>query len=76
MEKENWVKILVGTNAIEMELTKQMLEAHDVPAVLLNKQDSSYKFFGQLELYVHESEEATARFLLALREQSDEETQQ
>lgn len=65
--KENWVKLLVGSNPIDMELTKQMLEAHDVPAVLLNKQDSSYRF-GQLELYVHESEEATARFLLALQE--------
>ena len=49
-----------------MEVTKQMLEEHDVPAVLMNKQDSSYRF-GQLELYVHESAEATARFLLALQ---------
>lgn len=65
---ENWVKLLVGTNPIEMELTKQMLEEHDVPAVLMNKQDSSYRF-GQLELYVHESEEATARFLLALQQE-------
>lgn len=58
--------MLVGTNPIEMEITKQMLEEHELPVVLMNKQDSSYRF-GQLELYVHESAEAAARLLLALQ---------
>lgn len=66
MEK-NWVKLLAGSNPIEMELTKQMLEEHDIPTVLLNKQDSSYRF-GLLELYVHESQEAAARLLLAVQD--------
>lgn len=64
MEK-NWIKIQVGSNPIEMEITKQMLEEHDIPAVILNKQDSSYRF-GVLELYVHESHEAAARLLLTV----------
>lgn len=74
MEK-NWIKLLIGTNQIEMEMTKQMLEEHDVPVVLMNKQDSSYRF-GQIELYVHESEEATARFLLALQDVSNDSNDQ
>lgn len=66
MEK-NWVKLLAGANNFELEMTRQMLEEHDIPTVLLNKQDSSYKF-GQLELYVHESQEAAARLLLAVQD--------
>lgn len=70
MEK-NWVKLKVGTNPIALEITKQMLEEHDIPAVILNKQDSSYRF-GQLELYVHETKEAEARLLLAIQDGADE----
>jgi len=66
MEK-NWVKLIAGSNPLELEITKQMLEEHDIPAVVLNKQDSSYKF-GLLELYVHESQEAAARLLLAVQD--------
>lgn len=66
MEK-NWIKLLVGANSFELEMTKQMLEEHDIPAVILNKQDSSYKF-GQMELYVHESQEAAARLLLTVQD--------
>ena len=70
MEK-NWVKLIVGSNSIELEITKQMLEEHDIPAVLINKQDSSYRF-GQIELFVHESKEAEARLLLAIQDVSGE----
>ncbi|MBK1442616.1 DUF2007 domain-containing protein [Parapedobacter sp. ISTM3] len=71
MEK-HWIKLLVTTNAIQAEITKQMLEEHGVPAVIINKQDSSYRF-GQIELYVHESKEASARGLIAEIEQGDSE---
>lgn len=70
--ERNWVKLLVGSNLIEMEITKQMLEEHEISTVLMNKQDSSYRF-GQVELYVHESQEATARLLLAAKDASFEE---
>lgn len=70
MEK-NWIKIQVGSNPIEMEITKQMLEEHDIPAVIINKQDSSYRF-GVLELYVHESHEAAARLLLTVSDTAED----
>ncbi|MGN0003978.1 MAG: putative signal transducing protein [Sphingobacterium composti] len=62
MEK-GWVKIRTYSKAIEAEIVKQMLEEHEIPAVLLNKQDSSY-LFGKLELYVNETNEAVATVLI------------
>jgi len=63
MEK-HWIKLFVTSHPIQAELTKQMLEEHQVQAVVINKQDSSYRF-GQIELYVHESQELFARELMA-----------
>ena len=63
MEK-HWIKLLVTANPIRAEIIKQMLEEHQVPAVVINKQDSSYRF-GQIEVYVHESQEPLAQELLA-----------
>lgn len=50
MERD-WIKIWTYSNPLYAELGKQLLEANDIPAVVLNKQDSSYKF-GNIELYV------------------------
>lgn len=63
MEKQ-WVKLFSTSNPVQAEITKQMLEEHGVSAVMMNKQDSSYRF-GQVELYVHESEEALAKGLIS-----------
>lgn len=48
---ENWVKLKVYQNAFAAEVVKQMLIENNIPAVVLNKQDSSY-LFGVIELYV------------------------
>ena len=61
--ENGWVKIRTYTKALEAEIVKQMLEENDVPAVLLNKQDSSY-MFGKIELYVNEADEALANVLI------------
>lgn len=71
MEKQ-WVKIFITANPVQAEISKQMLEEHGVAAVVINKQDSSYRF-GQVELYVHESEEAFARGLITEMETGDDE---
>lgn len=52
MEKD-WKKAYTGNNFYKIELIRQVLEDRGMPAVVINKQDSSYKF-GQIELYVHE----------------------
>lgn len=51
MEKD-WAKIREFSNEIHAEMVKQMLEANGIPAVLMNKKDSSY-LFGKLELFVN-----------------------
>ena len=58
MEKE-WVKIYTTTNFFQIELVRQVLEEHDIASVLMNKQDSSYRF-GQIELYTHEKDKDAA----------------
>lgn len=67
MEKD-WIKIITYTNAIEAEIVRQMLVENNIPAVVLNKQDSSY-LFGKLELYVNIEDKPGA---LELIEQSNE----
>lgn len=62
--ERNWVKIYTTTNPVQAEISKQMLEENGIVAVVMNKQDSSYRF-GLVELYVHELEEASARNLIA-----------
>ncbi|GAA0883971.1 MULTISPECIES: putative signal transducing protein [Sphingobacterium] len=61
--ENDWKKIKTYTNAIQAEIVKQMLEENGIPAVALNKQDSSY-LFGKIELYVSEgSIEAAERLI-------------
>jgi len=66
MEK-NWVKIYRSANFYQSEIVKQMLLQHDIEAVLLNKQDSSYRF-GNVEVYVHQEDFDQAIELLILNQ--------
>ena len=67
MEK-NWVKIYKSTNFYQSEIVKQMLLQHNIPAVLLNKQDSSYRSFGNIEVYVNQEDFDHAIELLILNQ--------
>jgi hypothetical protein len=51
MEKE-WVKVFVAFDELKVELARQVLEEFEIDAVIINKQDRTYKF-GDFELYVH-----------------------
>lgn len=63
MEK-NWVKVYTLTDVIRTEMYKQFLEENGIPTVVLNKQDSAFKF-GKIELYVNNSDFDEAVLLLA-----------
>lgn len=65
MEKD-WVKIFSSDRPFEAEIVKGMLLENDIEAVLLNRQSSSYNITlpGQVELYVHESQEKIAKDLV------------
>lgn len=50
------IKLLSTENLNKAEITRQMLEENNIDVVLLNKQDSSYLMFGNIELYVKETQ--------------------
>ena len=51
--ENNWTKVYTTSDPIRAEIIKQALVEHDIPAVVMNKQDSSYKAFGVVNILVH-----------------------
>ncbi len=49
---KNWFLLYATQNLSEASIIKGMLEENSVPVLLINKQDSSYLNFGDIELYV------------------------
>lgn len=49
---EPWIKIFATRSIAEASIIQGMLEENQVPVQQLNKQDSSYLNFGDIELYV------------------------
>jgi site-specific recombinase len=50
--ENNWIKVYTTENAYTAEIIKQGLMESEIPAVVLNKQDSSYRSFGVLTVWV------------------------
>ncbi len=67
MEK-NWVKIYTSTNFYQSEIIKQVLTEHQIDAVLLNRQDSSHRAFGNIEVYVHQEDFSHAIEIMILNQ--------
>lgn len=47
-----WFKIFTSPNLPQASIVKGMLEENHVPVMVVNKQDSSYLNFGDIEIYV------------------------
>jgi hypothetical protein len=47
-----WYKIFVTRNPAEASIVQGMLAENQIPVQALNKQDSSYLNFGDIEIYV------------------------
>ena len=67
MEK-GWIKIFTSSDFYRSEIVKQMLIEHQIDAVLLNKQDSSYRSFGAIEVYIHQEDFSKAVEIMALNQ--------
>lgn len=52
MKKGSWHLIFTTKDHARAEILKGLLESNLVPVTLLNRQDSSYVFLGEIELYV------------------------
>lgn len=61
---EDWFKLYSTKNYLEANIIKGMLEENNIQTVILNKQDSSYLAFGEIELYVPAHLKDIARQLL------------
>lgn len=58
--ERNWVRIFTSTNYYQAEIVKQMLIENQIDTVLLNKQDSSHRTFGDIEVYIHQQDFSNA----------------
>lgn len=67
MEK-NWVRIFSSTNFYQSEIVKQVLTRHHIDTVLINKQDSSHRAFGDIEVYIHQENFSEAIEILILNQ--------
>jgi len=50
--EDNWVSVYSTDKPWQAEIARQVLSENGVEAVVINKQDSSYHVFGDVELYV------------------------
>ena len=49
---KGWYKLYITRNYAEASIIKGMLEENNIEVVIMNKLDSSYLNFGDIELYV------------------------
>ena len=49
---EQWEVIFSSTALYRVEMLKSLLQEENIPAVMINKQDSSYIVIGEIELYI------------------------
>lgn len=72
MEKD-WVKLFETTNFYKAEMIRQALAEHGIDAVIMNKQDSSYRF-GLVELFAHESDREVTQDIIRQMEENEAES--
>ena len=67
MEK-NWVRIFTTFNYYQAEIVKQVLTENEIDTVLLNKQDSSHRTLGDIEIYIHQQDFSNAIEIMILNQ--------
>ena len=55
MEKD-WIKIYSSPQIHKIEIVKGVLGDNNIKSVSINKHDSSYRSFGEIELYVNKED--------------------
>ena len=64
----NWIKIYTSTDPFKIELLKGFLNENNIVAMSINKKDSSYLSFGEIELLVNEKDVMKAKILITKQE--------
>ena len=52
----NWSKIYESKKPYRAEMVKDILKQNGIEAIVLNKKDTAYDIFGQLEVHVNADE--------------------
>lgn len=63
MEKD-WVRAYDTQQEYMAELARAVLSDNDIESVVINKKDSSYNFFGDVEVYVKRDNILKAKLIL------------
>jgi hypothetical protein len=61
--ENNWVCIYSTSTLFNAEIAKEILHENSIPAIIINKQDSTY-LFGYLEIYVERDLAVRAKHIL------------
>jgi hypothetical protein len=61
---QQWKKIFSTRDYAEASIIQGLLEENEIPVQVLNKQDSSYVNFGDIELYVPDLLNETAKQII------------
>jgi hypothetical protein len=61
---EHWEVIFSSSQQYQVEIMKAVLEGENIPCVIVNKQDSSYIAFGEIELYVKSDDILKAKLII------------
>ena len=64
--ERNWTKIFVSTNPNLVDLFIQFQEEENIKSVAINKKDSSYTIFGNIELYVKDTDMKKSKEIIDL----------
>jgi len=59
-----WTKVYTTRNYTEANIIKGMLEENNIPVTVMNKLDSSYLSFGEIEIYAAKQFAALATSLI------------
>lgn len=62
--EDNWVSIYSTDKPWQAEIAKQVLFDNGIEAVVINKRDSSYLAFGEVEVYVSQEDAEKSKELL------------
>ena len=61
---DSWVMIFNCAARYQAEILKSLLEDENINSVIINKQDSSYLSFGEIELYVKNDDVLRAKQII------------
>jgi hypothetical protein len=61
---EKWEVIYRSTEQYRAEMLKDLLGNDEIPAVIINKKDSSYLAFGEIEVLVRQPDVLNAKIIV------------